>query len=184
MVALNREKPLVVAITGARGAGKTSVAAGVAEVLGWRLLCAEWVASALFGLAREGCGDDEVRHASTVALATARVNVGLGHSCVLDDGQLCQPGVYEALEAVVGEGGGRCLYVYLDCPGDVSLARVGDEGLVEALNRRMCPPGAVVLDGTVAVERSVEVICEVVERAGGISRMRSHSHRYEWPRDW
>jgi predicted kinase len=174
--------PLVVALIGLPGAGKSVVARALEDQLGLRRICRDAIRAAMFPKCSYSFAE---KQAAFRALLTAlEVNCMLGFSSVLDGVTFSRRRDLLRVDAVVRRFSGTPLPIYLDCPPDVARARIADdvrsnrhlardrtpEIVTEVLVRfEPPPPSALVIDATLpAVEvcrRAVEAAAAAIRRA-------------------
>jgi predicted kinase len=152
---------IVVAIIGIPGAGKSLLAAAVAEQMGWSVIDRDQVP-----------GDKPARNA--VLFSALAQELGRGGSCVLDGVTLASAEQRDRVRAIAQGAGARAVLVWLDCPLDVALARVAaqpehpakdrDAALVRDVAARFESPEADVvrLDARLPTEELLPLLLKIV----------------------
>lgn len=149
---------VLVGIVGLPGAGKSTLAAGLAQALGLRRVCRDAVRAAMFPDCR--WSPTERRAAFRATLLAAEVNLALGFSTVLDGMTLARARERDKAAAVAQSAGAAWVLLWLDLPAALARARIaadasphpaGDRtpGLVDAVAERFEPPaGAAWIDAS------------------------------------
>src|SRR5436305_39517 len=159
-------KPIVVALIGLPGAGKSIVARALEDQLGLRRVCRDAIRQAMFPKCSYSFA--EKRAAFRAMLVALEINCMLGISSVLDGVTFSRRRDLLRVEAVIQRYGFTPVPIYLECPPDVARARIADdvrnnrhlardrtpEIVTEVLVRfEPPPPSALVIDATLpAVE--------------------------------
>jgi predicted kinase len=167
--------PIVVALIGLPGAGKSVVARALEDQLGLRRICRDAIRHAMFPKCAYSFA--EKRAAFRGLLLALEINCMLGASSVLDGVTFSRRRDLLRVDAVIRRYGYTPVPIYLDCPPDVARARIADdvrnnrhlardrtpEMVTDVLMRfDTPPPSALVIDATLpAVEvcrRAVEAV--------------------------
>ena len=159
-------RPLVVALIGLPGAGKSVVARALEDQLGLRRICRDAIRQAMFPECSYSFA--EKRAAFRALLVALEVNCMLGVSSVLDGVTFSRRSDWLRVDAVIRRFGCTALPIHLDCPPDVARARIADdvrnnrhlardrtpEIVTEVLVRfEPPPPGALVIDATLPAQQ-------------------------------
>jgi len=160
------DKPVVVALIGLPGAGKSVVARALEDQLGLRRVCRDAIRQAMFPKCSYSFA--EKRGAFRAMLVALEINCMLGVSSVLDGVTFSRRRDLLRVEAVIRRYGFTPVPIYLECPPDVARARIAEdvrnnrhlardrtpEIVTEVLVRfEPPPPTALVIDATLpAVE--------------------------------
>lgn len=154
-------KPIVVALIGLPGAGKSVVARALEDQLGLRRVCRDAIRHAMFP--RCSYSFAEKRAAFRGMLFALEINCMLGESSVLDGVTFSRRRDLLRVDGVIRRYGFTPVPIYLDCPPDVARARIADdvahnrhlardrgpETVTEVLVRFDAPPAsALVIDAT------------------------------------
>lgn len=164
--------PIVIALMGLPGSGKTTVATLLARDRGLSVISRDIIREALF----RPCGFTEVEKqtAYRALLVATGACLTLGRSCVIDGMTFSRAGEIDDVRAVADSAGARFLPVLLDCPLDIAQRRAGGDGaghrragsdgdaavLIAAVAQRFeAPPADVLrLDATQAPEELAAAI--------------------------
>jgi predicted kinase len=175
------DKPIVVALIGLPGAGKSVVARALEDQLGLRRVCRDAIRQAMFPKCSYSFA--EKRAAFRAMLVALEINCMLGISSVLDGVTFSRRRDLLRVDAVIHRYGFTPVPIYLECPPDVARARIADdvrnnrhlardrtpEIVTEVLVRfEPPPPSALVIDATLPtleVCRRAVAACAAV-RAG------------------
>lgn len=149
--------PVVVALMGLPGSGKTTLARALAPLLSARTVSRDEIRAAMF----RPCSftDAEKAAAFEAVLQAVAVNCKLGHSTVVDGMPFSRPGEFEAVRDASVAGGCRALPVLCSLSIEEAQRRVRrqqahaddrDEGLVQEVADRFrpLPQGTLQLDAT------------------------------------
>ncbi len=143
-------RPLLVALAGLPGAGKTELARRLAPVLGAEIVDRDALRAASFA---PGDGSATTREAAT-ALAQQQIAARLrrGESCIADGRTLALAADRAALAQLACDAQADFALLWLDCPVELAIERVRgqpahpapdrDEALVLAVAARFEPPAA------------------------------------------
>jgi predicted kinase len=115
-------KPVLVAIAGLPGAGKSTLAAAIAAERGWARVDRDAIRAAMFpgyppSLAR-------TRAAFRTVLLAAELHLVEGRSCVLDGMTLGRAADRERVAALAARHGAAFALLWLDVPAAVARARI------------------------------------------------------------
>jgi len=140
-------EPIVVALIGLPGAGKSVVARALEDQLGLRRICRDAIRQAMFPKCSYSFA--EKRAAFRGMLVALEVNCMLGISSVLDGVTFSRRRDLLRVDAVIRRFGFTPVPIYLDCPPNVARARIADD----VLNNRH-----------LARDRTPEIVTEVLVR--------------------
>jgi len=140
-------EPIVVALIGLPGAGKSVVARALEDQLGLRRICRDAIRQAMFPKCSYSFA--EKRAAFRGMLFALEVNCMLGISSVLDGVTFSRRRDLLRVDAVIRRFGFTPVPIYLDCPPNVARARIADD----VLNNRH-----------LARDRTPEIVTEVLVR--------------------
>lgn len=118
-------KPVVVALIGLPGAGKSVVARALEDQLGLRRVCRDAIRHAMFPKCSYSFA--EKRAAFRGMLFALEINCMLGESSVLDGVTFSRRRDLLRVDAVIRRYGFAPVPIYLDCPPDVARARIADD---------------------------------------------------------
>lgn len=124
-VAAIRPKPVVVALIGLPGAGKSVVARALADQLGLRRVCRDSIRHAMFPVCAYSFA--EKRAAFRAVMLALEINCLLGESSVIDGMTFSRRSDLEKVGAVVRQYAFTPIPVYLDCPPAVASARIASD---------------------------------------------------------
>ena len=173
---LRRGRPVVVAVGGLMGTGKSTVARAVAPASGGApgalVLSSDTTRKRLFGVAPEerlpaaGYTPEARAEVLAVLLGGVRAAAAGGH-CVIADATFLEPAAREAIEQSARQAGAAFLGVWLEAPLAMLQARVAarrsdasdaDAGVLQAAASRMVPPqGWLRVDATDAEAAALQV---------------------------
>jgi predicted kinase len=142
-----RSKPVVVALIGLPGAGKSVVARAIEDQLGLRRVCRDAIRHAMFP--RCSYSFAEKRAAFRSMLLALEINCMLGQSSVIDGVTFSRRRDLMRVDTVIGRYAFTPIPVYLDCPPDVARARIASD---------------VENDRHLARDRTPDVVSEVMVR--------------------
>jgi predicted kinase len=176
-------RPIVVALIGLPGAGKSVVARALEQQLGLRRICRDAIRHAMFPKCSYSFA--EKRAAFRGMLLALEINCVLGHSSVLDGVTFTRHRDLLRVEAIARRYGITPMAIHLDCPPDVARARIAadvandrhlardrtPEIVTEVLVRfEAPPPSAVVIDATLSASETCRLaIAAVTALHGGPS---------------
>lgn len=115
-------KPVVVALIGLPGAGKSTVARAIEDSLGLRRVCRDAIRHAMFP--RCAYSFAEKRAAFRAQLLALEINCLLGESSVLDGVTFSRRRDLMRVDAAIRRYGFVPVPIYLECPPDVARARI------------------------------------------------------------
>ena len=118
-------RPVVVALIGLPGAGKSVVARALADQLGLRRVCRDTIRQAMFPVCSFSFA--EKRAAFRAVLLGLEINCLLGESSVIDGVTFARRRDLERVDAVIRHYGFTAIPVFLDCPPDVASGRIAGE---------------------------------------------------------
>jgi len=175
-----RAAPVVVALIGLPGAGKTVVARALEDQLGLRRVCRDAIRHAMFPKCSYSFA--EKRAAFRAMLVALEVNCLLGESSVLDGMTFSRRRDLLRVDAVVRRYGFTPVPIYLDCPPQLARARIAQdvrdnrhlardrtpESVTEVLVRfEAPPPNALVIDAALPTTQMCRVAIEAVAAIRG-----------------
>jgi len=167
-----------VAILGLPGAGKTTLARGLAQRCGARLVSRDEIRLAMFGPCSST--DGEKRAAFSAVISAVTTNCALGHLSIVEGMPFSRPGEYEAVSTAVAAQGHAALPVLLRLDPAVASQRIAaqgrsahavphdrDAGLPYAVDRRFRdpPPSTLHLDARRDTEELVDAAAERIAAA-------------------
>ncbi len=117
--------PVVVALIGLPGAGKSMVARALEDQLGLRRVCRDAIRHAMFP--RCAYSFAEKRAAFRSMLLALEINCLLGESTVLDGVTFTRNRDLMRVDAAIHRYGFRPIPIYLECPPDVARARIASD---------------------------------------------------------
>ena len=141
------EVPVVVALIGLPGSGKSIAARALQDQLGLRRVCRDTIRQAMFP--RCSYSFAEKRAAFRSLLLAVEVNCMLGESSVIDGVTFSRHRDLQRVDAAIRRYGFLPIPIYLDCPPDVARARIADD---IANNRHL------------ARDRTPEIVADVMIR--------------------
>ncbi|MHB8448565.1 MAG: AAA family ATPase [Rudaea sp.] len=152
-------KPVVVALIGLPGAGKSVVARALEDQLGLRRVCRDAIRHAMFPKCAYSFA--EKRAAFRAMLLALEINCLLGDSSVLDGVTFSRRRDLMRVDAAIRRYGFAPIPIYLECPPEVARARIAadvandrhlardrtPDAVTEVLSRFDAPPpNALVID--------------------------------------
>ena len=158
-------KPIVVALIGLPGAGKSVVARALEDQLGLRRICRDAIRQAMFPKCSYSFA--EKRAAFRSMLVALEVNCMLGISSVLDGVTFSRRRDLLRVDVVIRRFGFTPVPIYLECPPEVARSRIADdvrnnrhlardrtpEIVTEVLVRfEAPPPSALLIDATLPAQ--------------------------------
>lgn len=165
--------PVVIALMGLPGSGKTSVAERLVRTPELSVVSRDAIRAAMFQPCR--FTELEKQCAYRALLLAVAACLELGRSCVIDGMTFSRAREVEAVRGIAENAGARFLPVFLDCPLDVAQARAvrdvaehhrapedRDGGLVARVAKRFeAPPAdALRLDATRTPEEIADAILD------------------------
>ena len=141
------EVPIVVALIGLPGSGKSIAARALQDQMGLRRVCRDTIRQAMFP--RCSYSFAEKRAAFRSLLLAVEVNCMLGESSVIDGVTFSRHSDLQRVDAAIRRYGCLPIPIYLDCPPDVARARIADD---IANNRHL------------ARDRTPEIVADVMIR--------------------
>lgn len=160
-------RPLVVALIGLPGAGKSTIARALEAQFGLHRVCRDHIRSAMFPRCDHTPAE---KRAAQKALYTAlEVNCLLGRSSVIDGMTFSRRSDLEAVDKVIAPYSVQAMPIYLDVPPSLARERVASDqhvhlardrtpALVDEVMARFetPPPGCTVLDAKLPVQELVQ----------------------------
>ena len=140
-------KPVVVALIGLPGAGKSVVARALEDQLGLRRVCRDAIRHAMFP--RCSYSFAEKRAAFRAQLLALEINCMLGEPSVLDGVTFTRHRDLMRVDTAIRRYGFTPVPIYLECPPDVARARIAAD---------------VAGDRHLARDRTPDVVTEVLSR--------------------
>lgn len=174
-------KPVVVALIGLPGAGKTVVARALEDQLGLRRVCRDAIRHAMFPKCSYSFA--EKRAAFRGQLLALEINCMLGESSVLDGVTFSRRRDLMRVDAAIRRYGFTPVPIFLECPPDVARARIAAD---VAANRHLArdrrpdvvtevltrfdapPPNALVIDATLPATQVCRLAVDAVSALRGI----------------
>jgi predicted kinase len=144
---LASRKPVVVALIGLPGAGKSVVARAIEDQLGLRRVCRDAIRHAMFPKCSYSFA--EKRAAFRSMLLALEINCMLGESSVIDGVTFSRRRDLVRVDSVIGRYKFTSIPIFLDCPPQVARERIAAD---------------VANDRHLARDRTPEVINEVLAR--------------------
>ena len=117
--------PIVVALIGLPGSGKSIAARALQDQLGLRRVCRDTIRSAMFP--RCSYSFAEKRAAFRALLLAVEVNCMLGESSVIDGVTFSRHRDLQRVDTAIRRYGCLPVPIYLDCPPEVARARIADD---------------------------------------------------------
>ena len=139
--------PVVVALIGLPGAGKSVVARAIEDQLGLRRVCRDAIRHAMFPKCSYSFA--EKRAAFRSMLLALEINCMLGESSVIDGVTFSRRRDLTRVDSVIGRYNFTAIPIFLDCPPHVARARIAED---------------VANDRHLARDRTPEVVNEVLAR--------------------
>lgn len=172
-------RPVVVALIGLPGAGKSVVARSLEAQLGLRRVCRDGIRHAMFP--RCSYTFAEKRAAFRALLLALEINCMLGESSVLDGVTFSRRSDLMRVDAAIRRYAFTPVPIYLECPPDVARARIASdierdrhlardrtpEVVGEVLARfETPPPNALLIDATLPATEVCRLAVNAVREAG------------------
>jgi predicted kinase len=170
-------KPVVVALIGLPGAGKSVVARALTDQLGLRRVCRDTIRHAMFPTCSYSFA--EKRAAFRAAMLALEINCMPGESSVIDGVTFSRRRDLERVDAVIRHYNFTAIPVFLDCPPHVAHGRIAAEiehnrhvardrtpELVYEVQARFDPPppSALLVDATQPAAEVCRIIVDAVAR--------------------
>lgn len=140
-------QPIVVALIGLPGSGKSIAARALQDQLGLRRVCRDTIRHAMFPKCSYSFA--EKRAAFRAMLLAVEINCMLGHSSVIDGVTFSRRRDLQRVDTAIRRYHFLPVPIYLDCPPDVARARIADD---VANNRH------------IARDRTPKIVSEVMMR--------------------
>jgi predicted kinase len=118
-------RPIVVALIGLPGSGKSIAARALQDQLGLRRVCRDTIRHAMFPKCSYSFA--EKRAAFRAMLLAVEINCLLGQSTVIDGVTFSRRRDLQRVDAAIRRYGFLPVPIYLDCPPDVARARIADD---------------------------------------------------------
>jgi predicted kinase len=178
----NAPTPVVVALIGLPGAGKSLVARALADQLGMRRVCRDTIRHAMFP--RCSYSFAEKRAAFRALVLALEINCLLGESTVIDGVTFSRHGDLVRVDGVIRRYGFQPIPIYLDCPVEVARARIAAEietnkhvardrtpELVYEVRARFDtpPPSALVVNANQPAAEVCRIVVEAVAAIRGVA---------------
>lgn len=172
-----KPRPVVVALIGLPGAGKSVVARALADQLGLRRVCRDTIRHAMFPVCSYSFA--EKRAAFRAVLLAVEINCALGESTVIDGVTFSRRADLERVDAVIRHHGCTPIPIFLDCPPEIARGRIAAEietnqhvardrtpDLVYEVQARFDapPPNALVINATLPAAEVCRIAVEAVAR--------------------
>ena len=172
-----RPAPVVVALIGLPGVGKSVVARALADQLGLRRICRDSVRHAMFPVCSYSFA--EKRAAFRAVMLALEINCLLGESSVIDGVTFSRRRDLARVDAIVRRYAFTPIPIYLDCPPAVAHGRIASEiehnqhvardrtpDLVYEVQARFDPPppNAMMINATLPAAEVCRVAVEAVAR--------------------
>jgi len=176
-----RGAPVVVALIGLPGAGKSVVARALADQLGLRRVCRDTIRQAMFPVCSYSFAEKRAAfRAMTLAL---EINCALGESSVIDGVTFSRRSDLVRVDSVIRHYAFTPIPVFLDCPPEVARRRIAEQiannrhvardrtpDLVYEVQARFDtpPPNALVVNATLPAPEVCRIVVAAVAqvRAG------------------
>lgn len=118
-------RPLLVALAGLPGAGKTELARRLAPVLGAAIVDRDALRAAMFP--HDDGRDDFRRRATIAAMSELSARLQRGESCIADGRTLARGRDREEVAALAQRHAATFALLWIDCPVEVAAARLGGQ---------------------------------------------------------
>jgi predicted kinase len=179
-------KPVVVALIGLPGAGKSVVARALEDQLGLRRVDRDTIRHAMFP--RCSYSFAEKRAAFRSMLLALEINCMLGESSVIDGVTFSRRRDLARVDGVIGRYNFTPIPIYLDCPPEIARARIASDvennrhlardRTPEAVNDVLArfdppPPTALVIDASQSATEMCRVAIAAVAAIHGAATLRS-----------
>jgi predicted kinase len=117
--------PIVVAIIGLPGAGKSVIARAIEDQLGLRRVCRDAIRHAMFPKCSYSFA--EKRAAFRSMLLALEINCMLGESSVIDGVTFSRRRDLARVDSVIGRYNFTPICIYVDCPPEIARARIASD---------------------------------------------------------
>lgn len=180
-------KPVVVALIGLPGAGKSVVAQALVDQLGLRRVCRDAIRHGMFPKCSYSFA--EKRAAFRAQLLALEINCMLGESSVLDGVTFTRRRDLMRVDAAIRRFQFTPVPIYLECPPDVARARIAadvandrhlardrrPDVVTEVLTRFDAPPpNALVIDATLPATQVCRLAVDAVSALRGTKPHAAH----------
>lgn len=178
--------PVVVALIGLPGAGKSVVARALADQLGLRRVCRDAIRHAMFPVCSYSFA--EKRAAFRGVMLALEINCLLGESSVIDGVTFSRRSDLVRVDTVIRQHGCTPIPIYLECPPEVAHRRIAAEvefnqhvardrtpDLVYEVQARFDapPPNALVINATLPAAEVCRIAVRTVEETRAAARAAS-----------
>jgi len=175
-------KPVVVALIGLPGAGKSVIARALEDQLGLRRVCRDAIRHAMFPKCSYSFAEKRAAFRST--LLALEINCMLGQSSVIDGVTFSRRRDLARVDSVIGRYKFTPVPIYLDCPPELARQRIAtdvanDRHLArdrtpEMVNEVLVrfdtpPPNALVIDASLPAAEMCRVALTAVAELRGIA---------------
>jgi len=175
-------KPVVVALIGLPGAGKSVVARALADQLGLRRVCRDTIRHAMFPVCSYSFA--EKRAAFRAMILALEINCLLGESSVIDGVTFSRRRDLVRVDGAIRRYGFQPVPIYLDCPAEIAHDRIAREvdrnqhlardrtaDLVYEVKSRFDtpPPSALVVNANQSAAEVCRIVVEAVASIRGVA---------------
>ena len=183
-------KPIVVALIGLPGAGKSVVARALEDQLGLRRVCRDAIRHAMFP--RCAYSFAEKRAAFRAMLLALEINCLLGESSVLDGVTFSRRRDLLRVDSVIRRYGFTPIPIFLDCPPQVARTRIANDvehnrhlardRTPDVVNEVLArfdppPPNALVINAALPATQMCRLAVESVAAIRGVQPLVDQNHR-------
>jgi len=180
-VAAPAGKPVVVALIGLPGAGKSVIARALEDQLGLRRVCRDAIRHAMFPKCSYSFAEKRAAFRST--LLALEINCMLGQSSVIDGVTFSRRRDLARVDSVIGRYSFTPVPIYLDCPPELARQRIAtdvanDRHLARDRTQEMVnevlvrfdtpPPNALVIDASLPAAEMVRIALAAVAELRGV----------------